>query len=169
MNQMNMAGFGTGNPALGNMPMANSGPNGAAGRVTEDGDEPNYENRLNTFIYGYFCSKGQWEMARTLKNSGVGFEPPLVGNKEVNGSEDHGMQSDSKDGVDSKQPDDLPDVKMLNDANGGSFLLSWFQLFWDIYFAQRKNTRASSNATIYVQHTQVYHVSILSLVPANFR
>jgi len=154
MNPLNMAGFNPGNGALGNMPMANGG-NGAAGRMAEDptDDNTSMEPKLNTFIYSYLCNRGQYEAARALKMGDAKFDPALE-NDDVNG--DLNIPADSKDGIDLKRPDDLPNVKgLLGEGQGGSFLLSWFSLFWDIYFAQRNNPRASNNASMYVQHTQV--------------
>ena len=153
MNQMNMAGFNAGNGALGNMPMSNHGPNGVGGRMPDEHEDTNYEAKLNAYIYGYFCVKGKWELARALKDSGVEFEPPLM-NDNTNGTNDS-MQTDSKDGIDLKRPDDLPDLPQLSDSQGGSFLSSWFALFWDIFSAQRKSNRASVNAMQYVTQTQV--------------
>ena len=156
MNQMNMGGFNAGNGALGNMPMPNHGPNGVGGRIPDDHEDTNYEAKLNAYIYGYFCVKGRWELARALKDSGAEFEPPLL-NDNANGANDS-MQTDSKDGIDLKRPDDLPDPAHLSDGQGGSFLSSWFALFWDIFSAQRKSNRASANALQYVQQTQVFHL-----------
>ena len=153
MNQMNIVGFNAGNGALGNMPMPNHGPNGLGGRMPDDHEDTNYEAKLNAYIYSYFCVKGKWELARALKDSGVEFDPAL-GNDNVNGANDT-MQTDSKDGIDLKRPDDLPDVN-LGDRQGGSFLSSWFALFWDIWSAQRKKTQASANAMQYVTQTQVH-------------
>lgn len=150
---MNMGGFNAGNGALGNMPMPNHGPNGVGNRMPDDHEDTNYEAKLNAHIYGYFCSKGKWDLARALKDSGMEFEPPLV-NDNANGANDS-MQTDSKDGIDVKRPDDLPDVSHLGDGQGGSFLSSWFALFWDIFSAQRKSNRASAYATQYVTQTQV--------------
>ena len=136
--------------------MPNHGPNGVGGRIPEDHEEPtNYDAKLNAYIYGYFCIKGKWDLARALKESGVDFEPPLV-NDTANGANDS-MQTDSKDGIDLKRPDDLPDFQVLGlgDGQGGSFLSSWFALFWDIFWAQRKNQRASAHAMQYVAQTQV--------------
>lgn len=153
MNQMNMSGFNAGNGALGNMPMPNHGPNGVGGRMPDDHEDINYESKLNSYIYGYFCTKGKWDLARSLKDSGLEFDPPLQ-NDNANGAND-GMQTDSKDGIDLKRPDDLPEVQNLDDRQGGSFLSSWFALFWDIFAAQRKYSRASANANQYVTQTQV--------------
>lgn len=152
MNQMNnMAGFNPGNPALGNMPMANGG-NNAAARMAEDPVDDNTEHKLNAFIYSYLCNRGQYDAARALKNGTAKFDPPLE-NNDVNG--DGKVQIDSKDGIELQRPEDLPNVNISNDGQGGPFLLSWFSLFWDIYFAQRNSPRASSSANMYVQHTQV--------------
>ena len=147
-------GFNAGNGALGNIPMPNHGPNGVGGRMSDDHEDTNYEAKLNAYIYGYFCVKGKWELARALKDSGVEFEPSLV-NDNANGANDS-MQTDSKDGIDLKRPDDLPEIQNLGDGQGGSFLSSWFALFWDIFSAQRKSNRASANAMQYVTNTQVY-------------
>lgn len=151
MNQMNMGGFNAGNGALGNMPMPNHGPNGVGGRMPDDHEDTNYEAKLNAYIYNYFCVKGKWELAKALKDSGVEFDPNL-GTDNANGANDN-LQTDSKDGIDLKRPDDLPDA--LSDGQGGSFLSSWFALFWDIFSAQRKSHRASANALQYVTQTQV--------------
>ena len=148
----NMAGFNTGNAAIGNVPMTNGG-NSVPGRIVEEPDDnQNLESRLNTYIYDYLCNRGMYDVARTLKNTNANFEPPLE-NSDVNGD----MPMDSKDGMDLKRPDDLPHLKNIpNDGQGGSFLLGWFSSFWDIYFASRKrDPRASDNASMYVQHTQV--------------
>ncbi len=153
MNQMNMGGFNAGNGAIGNMPMPNHGPNGVGGRMPDDHEDTNYEAKLNAHIYGYFCAKGKWDLARALKDSGVEFDPPLL-NDNANGANDS-MQTDSKDGIDLKRPEDLPEVQNSGDGQGGSFLSSWFALFWDIYSAQRKSHRASANANQYVTQTQV--------------
>lgn len=129
--------------------------------MPDDHEETNTEAKLNSYIYGYFYNKGKWDMARALKDSGMDFDPPLL-NDNANGANDS-VQTDSKDGIDLKRPDDLPDVQNLGDRQGGSFLSSWFALFWDIYFAQRKNSRASANANQYVTQTQVSdpHLSLL--------
>ena len=151
MNPMHM-GFNANNGTLGNMPMPNHGPNGVGGRIPDDHEDTNNEAKLNAYIYSYFCGKGKWDLARALKDSGLEFEPRLL-NDNANSANDN-MQTDSKDGIDLKRPDDLPDVGLV-DAQGGSFLSSWFALFWDIYSAQRKSSRASANASQYVTQTHV--------------
>ena len=123
-----MGAYNANNGGLGNIPMPNHGPNGVGGRMPDDHDDTNNEARLNAYIYSYFCGKGKWDLARALKDSGLDFEPPLL-NDNANGANDN-MQTDSKDGIDLKRPDDLPvpDVGLV-DAQGGSFLSSWFALF----------------------------------------
>lgn len=150
MNQMNMAALNAGGAAMGGMPVMNNGANGAVtGPVEGMAADPNYEAKLNTFMYNHFISRRQWDMARSLKNSGVPFDPPILhGEGAINGTDD---RSDAKDGVDEKRPSDLPEVK----STEGSFLLNWFSLFWDIWFAQRKTPNATANASQYVQYTQV--------------
>lgn len=151
MNPLNMGSMNPANAAaLGGMPMMNNGANGVRVRPAGDHEEvANYEARLNTYIYGYHMDKGQWDVARALKNSGMQFEPRLEhSDGDMNGTDD------TKDGIKSQRPDDLPEVKISLDEQGGSFLLSWFSVFWDIYFAQRKHTMASGNAAQYVQQQQ---------------
>ena len=169
MNQMNMAGFNAaGNPGLGNMQMPNNAPNGAMRMPEEHMEEVNYEGKLNTYIYGYLCQKGQYESARALKNSGMHFDDGALIDGDINGMNDN-MHGDSKDNIDKNRPDDLPDVKpSYTDGNGGSFLLGWFTLFWDMYFAQRKDNlrnKASHNAMQYVQNTQVRRLSSYYQLP----
>ena len=153
MNQMNMGGFNAGNGGLGNIQMSNHGPNGVGGRMPEDNEDTNYEAKLNSYIYGYFCVKKHFELARAVKNSGLEFDPPIESDQ-ANGATDN-MQADSKDSMDVKRPEDLPEIHNLGDGQGGSFLSSWFALFWDIFSAQRKSNRASAHATQYVTHNQV--------------
>jgi len=151
MNPMNMAGMNAANGGMGGMPMMMNGPNGAMPRPDGEPDDNNnidFKARLNTYIYSYFLDCGHWDLARTLKNSGVSFEPLITHNDaDVNGAED----GDSKDGIGSKRPADLPIVK----DPGDRFLLGWFAVFWDIYFARGKNPMASKNANLYVAQTSV--------------
>lgn len=151
MNQMNIAGYPAGNPALGNMPMPNNGVNGAMRMPEEQDNESNPEAKLNTFIYGYLCSQRQYESARALKNSNMAFDPPL--DADMNGQDD---QTDTKDNLDKKHlPDDLPHPNVMDDGQGGSFLLGWFALFMDFFLVQHKDHRGSKNAVTFINHTQV--------------
>ena len=162
MNQMNMAGFNPGNPALANMPMPSNGPNGAMRRPEEHVGE--HERKLNTMIYGYLLKQGQYDSARAVKNSGMPLEESALMDGDVNGV-DGNSHTDSKDNIDKNRPDDLPGVKGSDDGQGGSFLLSWFSLFWDIFHAQRnKIDLTTGNAQDYVRHTTVcYQPTYLAL------
>ena len=151
-----MAGLNGGGGTLGGMPLMNNGTNGATPRVGNDTEQPDYEARLHHFIYDYFLKNENWECARALITSGLAMDPPPRPNDgDVNGAVDGPMHTDSKDGLDSKRPSDLPPAGAVADQQGNSFLLEWFALFWDVFFAQKKSGRASQHAALYVQHSQV--------------
>ena len=162
MASMNMNGGNgvmPGMPGMPGMPLMNNGMNGATPRPGSEQDDSDYEARLNAYIYDYFLRNENWDCARSLINSGVQMQPPLSRDGDVNGTDDNAMQTDSKEDMDSKRPDDLPPSKIQSDGQGASFLLEWFALFWDVYFAQRNKPKASHQATQYVQHSQVSRVS----------
>ena len=143
MNQMNMPGMNPGNPAMAGMPMMNNIPNGTPPRQNSSSESANYESKLNSWIYGYLIEKRQWDLARGLKGSGLLFDPILENPEE----EINGVDEDSKNGItDNKRPPDLPSAKKVQDVQGGSLLLSWFSLFWDMYAAQRHHPEASKAA-----------------------
>lgn len=160
---MNMA---TMNGAGGGMPMMNNSANGATPRQGPEEEEPDYEIRLNTYIYDYFLKNHHFECAKAMLNGHVNGDMPLktFSKRDVNGAGN--MHVDSKDDLDSKLPDDLPLAGVPTDPQGASFLLEWFGLFWDVYFAhQRKAPPASAQAMQYVARTQVGVVAAsLSLV-----
>ena len=145
-------------PGMQGMPLMNNGMNGATPRPSEQ-DESDYEARLNAYIYDYFLRNENWESARSLINSGVQMQPLPSRDGDVNGTDDNVMQTDSKEDIDSKRPDDLPPSKIQSDGQGASFLLDWFALFWDVYWAQRRAPKASQQATQYVHHSQVSQIS----------
>ncbi|MDI1490204.1 MAG: hypothetical protein OHK93_001404 [Ramalina farinacea] len=150
MNQLNMPGMNPSMPGMGNMPMNNL-PNGAMPRQMDDEEtmETN-EAKLNHWIYAYFLDKQQWDAARSLKNGSLRFEPPL-GNAD---EEMNGVNEDSKSNInDIKRPADLPSAKGGHDA--GSMLPSWFNLFWDMFEAQRGNKAASAGARQVIDHNRV--------------
>ena len=153
MNQMNVGGMHPGNPAMGGMPMMNNGANGIQYRPQEELEDQKYESRLNCYIYGYFLEKGMFDSARAfLKEGGPHFEPALKHDDNLNGADE---KPETKDGVAFKKPGDLPRAPSTKDEQGGPFLLSWFELFWDVYWAQRKNNRATQMASNFVQLSQV--------------
>lgn len=170
MSHINMAGMnGVGGP-MGAMPLMNNGANGATPRHGGETEDPEYEAKLNAFIYEYFVRKEHFDCARALINSGMQMAPPLRGrDNDMNGTDENAMQTESKDEMDSKRPEDLPPPSVVSDAQGSAFLLEWFSLFWDVYFAHRRKPNASAQAMQYVQHTQVSEpswitVSVLSRI-----
>ncbi|KAK6724262.1 unnamed protein product [Fusarium graminearum] len=148
------------------MPMMNNGavnPQQAAAAAAAASRQANDNQRsiLNTYIYEYFIRMGMYQCARSLLDSdqqvnvlkdGANRRRDENGNL-INGVGDDPMDTDSKDDIDSKLPEDLPPPKLPMPASDTSFLYEWFSVFWDIYYAQRAK---SGNNTInqYVQHTQ---------------
>lgn len=169
MNQnVNMAGMNPmGGPVGGApMPMMNNGavnPQVQAAAAAARQQQMNDSQRgvLNTYIYEYFLRYEMFDCARSLINSnqpvnvlkeGANRRRDENGNI-INGVGDDPMDTDSKDDLDSKLPEDLPPPKLPMPASDTSFLYEWFCLFWDIYNAQRVK---GGNGTInqYVAHTQ---------------
>ncbi|KMU87812.1 OefA [Coccidioides immitis H538.4] len=72
---------------------------------------------------------------------------------EVNGVDPNAMVTDSNDDAKPKIPDDLPRPNLNGDMQQTSFLFDWFNLFWDVFWAQRKKGK-STDAMQYLQHTQ---------------
>ena len=156
MSHINMAGLNGGGGTFGGMPIMNNATNGATPRMGNDNEQPNYEARLHHYIYDYFLKNENWECARALITSGLVMDPPpRPSDSDVNGVAEGSMHTDSKDAMDSKRPSDLPSAGSQPDQQGNSFLLEWFALFWDVYFAQKKSVRATQHANLYVQHSQV--------------
>lgn len=146
------------NGAGGGMPMMNNGANGATPRPGNEEEEPDYEARLNTYIYDYFVKTQRFECAKAMLNAMLNDGMPLRTlqkrpNSDVNGAGN--MHVDNKDDLESKIPDDLPLAAVPIDPQGASFLLEWFGLFWDVSNAQRRSPHASQQAMQYVQRTQV--------------
>ena len=150
MNQMNVPAMNAGNPSMAGMPMMNSIHNGTPPRQSSSLEGVNYEHKLNSWIYGYLIEKKQWDVARGLRNSGLIFDPILENPEE----EMNGVDEDSKNGItNNKRPTDLPSAKHIQDVQGGSLLLSWFSLFWDMFAAQRHPAEASKAANhLWTQH-----------------
>ncbi|KAF4970009.1 hypothetical protein FZEAL_10128 [Fusarium zealandicum] len=151
------------------MPMMNNGavnPQAAAAAAAAAASRQHQGNDgqrsvLNTYIYEYFIRMGMYDCARSLLSSdqpvsvlkdGANRRRDENGNV-INGVGDDPMDTDSKDEIDVKLPDDLPPPKLPMPASDTSFLYEWFSVFWDIYYAQRAK---SGNNTInqYVAHTQ---------------
>ena len=152
MNHMNMTAMNAGNTVGGGMNMMNNIPNGAMTRHTIEQDPPNLDQRLNTWIYCYLMDKEQYDVARTLKNSGLSFNPAIVNSED----EMNGINEDSKAGItDNKRPPDLPIVKGGLDTEGSSMLSGWFAVFWDVFAAHRKAAGASKAATQLMENNRV--------------
>ncbi|KFA67139.1 hypothetical protein S40285_07292 [Stachybotrys chlorohalonatus IBT 40285] len=137
---------------------ANPGANASAPR-----QQPSLDQRsiFNTYIYEYYLRYGMYDCARALLASEA---PVYVADRDatarrrdengnaINGAGDDPMDTDSKEDLDSKLPEDLPSPK-LPMATSESFLYEWFCIFWDIYTAQR--TKGSTGmVSQYVAHTQ---------------
>ncbi|KAF6839014.1 SOM1 protein [Colletotrichum plurivorum] len=117
---------------------------------------------LNTYIYEYFLRNQMFDCARSLVNGdhqinvtkdGSNRRRDENGNLLGNGLGDDPMDTDSKDDIDAKLPDDLPAPKLPMPASESSFLYEWFCLFWDIFNAQRTKG-GSGPVNQYVSHTQ---------------
>lgn len=163
MNQMNVAGMnpGAGGP-VGGVPMINNGSAAPRNDATIHTIPESTVGNLNTFIYDYFLKRGYYECARALvKDESVKLntEPPIKtspGHRrdgDVNGVDGDAMMTDAKDG-DKKIPDDLPRPHISSEGQQSSFLLEWFSLFWEFFWAQRKKGN-SADVRQYLNHTQV--------------
>ncbi|KAL8713368.1 MAG: hypothetical protein Q9220_002567 [cf. Caloplaca sp. 1 TL-2023] len=136
------------NGAGGGMPMMNNGVNGVTPRLGNEEEEPEYEARLNTYIYDYFVKNQRFDCAKAMLKGDMPLKTvPKRRDGEMNGA-------DTKDDLESKMPDDLPLAGLPTDPQGASFLMEWFGLFWDVFFAHQRKTPASSHAVQYVQRTQ---------------
>jgi hypothetical protein len=140
---------------------ANVGNLGGAPR----GQGPPADQRaiFNTYIYEYFIRSGMFDCARALLNAEV---PVLVERESAgrrrdengNGVDDP-MDTDSKEDLDPKLPDNLPAPK-LPSGPSESFLYEWFSIFLDIYNANRgKGSNGVANQ--YVAHAQVWLLSFV--------
>lgn len=117
---------------------------------------------LNTYIYDYFLRHNMFDCARAMINSDQPMNLTKDGNRRRdengnvvgNGLGDDPMDTDSKDDIDAKIPDDLPAPKIPNARSETSFLYGWFCIFWDIYGAQHQKTGPQA-VNQYVTHTQV--------------
>ncbi|KAI1935982.1 hypothetical protein LOZ66_004900 [Ophidiomyces ophidiicola] len=162
MNQMNIHGMhpAAGGP-VGGIPMMNTGS--SAPRSEPSNPNATLDSamvvQLNTYIYDYFLKRGYIECARALAkdtNIPINTTPPSKSNHregEVNGIDPDAMATDHSDEMKAKIPDDLPRPNLNGDMQHTSFLFDWFNLFWDVFWAQRKKGK-STDAMHYLQHTQ---------------
>ncbi|WEW59868.1 hypothetical protein PRK78_005349 [Emydomyces testavorans] len=163
MNQMNMQGMhpAAGGP-VGGVPMMSTGSSAPRSEPSNNPNAPPDNTmviQLNTYIYDYFLKRGYLDCARALikdTNVPINTAPPSKSNHrdgEVNGVDNDAMITDSNDDVKPKIPDDLPRPNLNGDMQQTSFLFDWFNLFWDVFWAQRKKGK-STDAMQYLQHTQ---------------
>lgn len=157
MGMANMGSMGGGSVGGAPMPMMNNGainPQMAAAARPQNPDSQ--RGSLNTYIYEYFIRYGMYECARSLLNSDQQVNVLKDGTKGGNAANgEDSIETDSKDDLDSKLPEDLPPPNLPSSpGTGASFLYEWFCLFWDIYNASRTKTN-NANANQYVAHTQV--------------
>lgn len=106
-------------------------------------------DQLNTYIYDYFRRNNHIRLARTMLecNMGISLNPPVKsspGSRNANGVD--AMDTDSKD--------DLPQPKIPNFSAENSFLLDWWEQFWDIWSAARGHHTGKNVPMQYIQHTR---------------
>ena len=153
---MNLNGMNPGTMA------AMNNTNGATPRNGPGSEsEIDFKTKLNTYIYDYFLRNEQWDLARALqKNMSISSIPNQKGaNMRPNGLDENSMDTDSKDDLEQKKPSDLPwPTNLPQMSTDNSFLLDWFTLFWEAFFAQRPGQhRAKVGQTIiqYMDYTRV--------------
>lgn len=151
---------------MGGVPMMNNGSTAPRNDGSMNLNMNNPEvmiNNLNTYIYDYFLKRGYHDCARALvqdESIKLNTDPnpkPSPGNRrdgDMNGADGDSMMTDGKDGERIKIPDDLPRPSLPSESLQSSFLLDWFSLFWDFFWAQRKRGN-HNDARQYLQHTQV--------------
>lgn len=174
-----MAGMNPmGGPVGAPMPMMNNGamnPQAALAAASRQQQATDGQRGvLNTYIYEYFIRYGMYDCARSLLSSDQQVNVLKDGGNRrrdengnvINGVGDDPMDTDSKDDIDTKLPDDLPPPKLPMPTSDTSFLYEWFCLFWDIYNAQRAKG-GNGNINQYVAHTQVsrFYQFFLSPLP----
>jgi hypothetical protein len=170
MNNVNMANMGPMGGPVGGPPMMNNGGVGAPqpGGAQRQALQAHQDNRalLNTYIYEYFLKSGMFEPARALLNSDAqikvqkdspGGRRDENGNLIGNGLGDDHMDTDSKEDMDQKRPDDLPAPQIPMPLPDSCFLYEWFCLFWDMLHAQKAKGQ-NGPVSQYVQNAQVWHI-----------
>ncbi|KAK3291477.1 uncharacterized protein B0H64DRAFT_420296 [Chaetomium fimeti] len=159
---MNVMGGPVGNPMGTPMNMMNNGALGPQpGPPSQMQLNDSSRTLLNTYIYEYFIRYNMFGAARAvyeadphikvMKDS-PGKHRDENGNVLGNGLGD-AMDTDVKDGVDQKRPDDLPAPNVPTPVPDSCFLYEWFCLFWDMFNSQ-KGKGSSGQVNQYVHHTQ---------------
>ncbi|KAK4040166.1 hypothetical protein C8A01DRAFT_15927 [Parachaetomium inaequale] len=162
MPNMNAMGGPVGNPMGTPMNMMN---NGALGPQPAPPNQMQLNDQsrilLNTYIYDYFIRYNMFGAARAVYEAdpqikvtkdSPGKHRDENGNLLGNGLGD-AMDTDGKDGLDQKRPDDLPAPNVPTTMHDSCFLYEWFCLFWDMFNSQ-KGKGSSGQVNQYVHHTQ---------------
>ncbi|ORY54958.1 uncharacterized protein BCR38DRAFT_462126 [Pseudomassariella vexata] len=154
-----------GGPVGGGGPMPMPMNNGAMAQVQQTQQaqrpEPNHRTILNTYIYDYFLRENMFDCARAMLNSNqeINVAKDSPGRRrDENGSVGNGlgdapMDTDSKDDMDSKRPNDLP-APNLPASSDSCFLYEWFCLFWDMLGGQRTKQASNPQVNQYINYTQ---------------
>ncbi|KAI1118520.1 hypothetical protein F5Y14DRAFT_217134 [Nemania sp. NC0429] len=156
MNNVNIPNMPMAGGPVGGGPMTMMGTGALAGGQVQQNNRAN----LNTYIYDYFLREGMFDCARAMLNSDQALNVHNKPQRDENGNAigngiggDDQMDTDSKDDLDSKRPNDLPAPNVPN-ASDSCFLYEWFCLFWDMLSAQRNKGGVSPQVSQYVAHTQ---------------
>ncbi len=160
----NMAAMG--GPVGAPMGMMNNGAIAPQGGPRQMPVNDSTKALLNTYIYEYFLRHGMYECARAIltgdnqvkvQKDSPGGRRDENGNLLGNGLGDDPMDTDSKDDLDAKRPDDLPAPNVPMPLPDSCFLYEWFCLFWDMFNAQ-KGKGGNVPVNQYVNHTQVRYL-----------
>ncbi|OJJ48087.1 hypothetical protein ASPZODRAFT_62484 [Penicilliopsis zonata CBS 506.65] len=152
---------GAGGP-VGGVPMINNGSTAPRNDGNLNHIPENMIINLNTYIYDYFLKRGYYDCARALvqdesiklnTDPNTKTSPGHRRDGDINGIDGDAMMTDGKDGERLKIPDDLPRPSLPSESQQSSFLLDWFSLFWDFFWAQRKKGN-SNDVRQYLQHHQ---------------
>lgn len=146
----------------GTNPMMNNGAVAPlAGPRPQQANNEHKHHLLNTYIYEYFMRNEMFDCARTLLNADPGIKVQDGPNtrRDENGhiiANGDNMDVDSKEGIDTKGSEGLPQPLIPNQTMDNPFLFEWFNLFWDMFTAQ-KGKPANPQVNTYMSHTQVCH------------
>ena len=163
MTNMNLNGMNPGGMA------AMNNTNGATPRNGPGSDSDiDFKTKLNTYIYDYFLRNDQYELARAMSKAMPISTNQKGQNMRPNGLDENAMDTDSKDDLESKKPADLALPAGVQMSTENSFLLDWFTLFWESFFAQRPRSGPKVGQTIvsYMDHTRVRTIT-LSYITSN--
>lgn len=99
-----------------------------------------------------------WECARAILAAdgqiNLKKESP-GGNNMGNGLGDDPMDTDSKDALEQKRPDDLPAPAVPGCVSDSCFLFEWFSIFWSMFAHSKGAGPLGQQISQYIQHTQV--------------